>query len=87
MGWVRSHILTLQVILLFSLPALAFSQQAAAAPTAAPTAAASAGDICPLLIGSPVPEVTVKTVAGESFDLNAAIGSKPTILIFYRGGW
>jgi peroxiredoxin len=44
-------------------------------------------DISPLLIGEPIPMVTLKDVNGKGFDLNRAIASKPTILIFYRGGW
>jgi hypothetical protein len=48
---------------------------------------ASAKDICPVLIGATVPKLTLTTVNGSSFDLNAAITEKPTVLIFYRGGW
>jgi peroxiredoxin len=47
----------------------------------------SAQDIKPLLIGASVPDVTLRTAKGESFDLKAAVAKKPTILIFYRGGW
>lgn len=44
-------------------------------------------DISPLLIGESIPMVSLKDVNGKSFDLNLAIASKPSILIFYRGGW
>lgn len=44
-------------------------------------------DISPLLAGENIPQVKVINAAGENFDLNAAVASKPTILIFYRGGW
>lgn len=44
-------------------------------------------DICPLLVGASVPELELKTVEGGPFDLNKAIKEKPTIIIFYRGGW
>ncbi|SDO45205.1 Peroxiredoxin [Pedobacter steynii] len=44
-------------------------------------------DISPLLIGESIPMVSLKDVNGKGFDLNRAIASKPTILIFYRGGW
>jgi len=47
----------------------------------------SADNICPLLVGRKIPTVTLKTVDGKSFNLNEAIGQKPTVLIFYRGGW
>ena len=48
---------------------------------------ASAEDICPILVGAMVPNLTLTTVNGSLFDLNAAIAEKPTVLIFYRGGW
>ena len=41
----------------------------------------------PLLIGATIPEATLMTATGEPFDLNAAVAQKPTVLIFYRGGW
>ncbi len=44
-------------------------------------------DISPLLIGENIPRVNLLNAGGESFDLNAAVATKPTILIFYRGGW
>jgi len=44
-------------------------------------------DISPLLNGENIPKVNLVDVDGKSFDLNAAVASKPTILIFYRGGW
>ena len=48
----------------------------------------SAEEIHPLLVGMEVPKITgVTRTDGTPFDLNAAIAEKPTILIFYRGGW
>ncbi|SKB46539.1 Peroxiredoxin [Parapedobacter luteus] len=44
-------------------------------------------DISPLLIGESIPTVTLKDAKGMAFDLNRAVSSKPTILVFYRGGW
>jgi hypothetical protein len=45
-------------------------------------------EIRPLLIGMTVPTITGLTKTdGTPFDLNTAIAKKPTILIFYRGGW
>jgi hypothetical protein len=49
--------------------------------------AASAWDIRPLLIGSEVPEVTVQDVESNHVSLRDAMGGKPTVLVFYRGGW
>lgn len=44
-------------------------------------------DISPLLIGESIPTVVLKDAEGNDFDLNRAIANKPSILIFYRGGW
>jgi len=43
--------------------------------------------ICPLPIGSPVPAITLQTLDAEPFDLNARLKNKPTVLIYFRGGW
>lgn len=47
----------------------------------------SAQDVRPLLIGSAVPDVTLKAADGSDFSLGAAVVRKPSVLIFYRGGW
>lgn len=47
----------------------------------------SAADIRPLLIGATVPQVALQTADGKAFDLSGAVAKKPTVLIFYRGGW
>ena len=44
-------------------------------------------DISPLLNGEKIPESTLLDADGSTFDLNKAVSEKPTILIFYRGGW
>ncbi|MBB5438102.1 peroxiredoxin [Pedobacter sp. AK017] len=44
-------------------------------------------DISPLLIGESIPVINLLKSSGESFDLNKAVAEKPTILVFYRGGW
>ena len=47
----------------------------------------SAQEVHPMMIGAKLPELTLKTDDGSSFDLNESVAGKPTILIFYRGGW
>ncbi len=47
----------------------------------------NAQDISPLLVGESIPMVMLKDANGKDFDLNKAVSMKPTILIFYRGGW
>lgn len=44
-------------------------------------------EIQPLEKGASIPELTLRTVKGEAFDVNQAVASKPAVLIFYRGGW
>lgn len=46
-----------------------------------------ATDIAPLLIGEKIPSIILKSVDNTNVDLAALIGSKKTILVFYRGGW
>ena len=46
-----------------------------------------AEDISPLLYGEKTPTVVLSDISGQSFDLNKVVAEKPTILIFYRGGW
>lgn len=50
-------------------------------------AANSPAEISPILIGAGIPELTLATADGNTFDLQAAITGKPTIMFFYRGGW
>lgn len=47
----------------------------------------SAEEICPLLLGAKIPELKLKDTDNNLFDLNTTFAKKPTILIFYRGGW
>ena len=47
----------------------------------------SAQDICPIKVGQNIPKINLETIEGEPFDLNEAVGKKPTLLIVYRGGW
>ncbi len=46
-----------------------------------------AGDVCPVLIGQQLPEIVLTSPDNASFNLNEACTRKPTILVFYRGGW
>ncbi len=43
--------------------------------------------INPLKIGDKIPHLVFKDYKGSSFDLTKALKKKPTILIYYRGGW
>lgn len=49
--------------------------------------ASSADKVTPLLISLEIPDVSVKNINGETLSLRTEVAKKPTILIFYRGGW
>jgi peroxiredoxin len=49
--------------------------------------AANAQMVTPLLNGQVAPDVTLKTPQGESVNLLELIAKKPTVMLFYRGGW
>jgi len=49
--------------------------------------AMSAEKVNPVLISSTVPDVSVKTTDGKDVKLHDLVKEKPTIFVFYRGGW
>lgn len=49
--------------------------------------ASSAESVRPLGVGDTVPEVEVRSVAGEPVGLHALVARQRTVLVFYRGGW
>lgn len=49
--------------------------------------APSAQKICPILISSPIPSITLSSIDGKSIDISDLIEEKPSVIIFYRGGW
>lgn len=69
--------------------------QAATAPMApAETAAAAISTwpqsdkaVTPLLLGNALPDVGLRTLEGTPITLKDAVGGKPAVLVFYRGGW
>ncbi len=54
---------------------------------AAATLPNTAEQITPLLAGSHAPTPVLTDADGAAFDLARAFATKPTVLIFYRGGW
>jgi len=44
-------------------------------------------EACPLVPGTSVPAVTVRALDGSEVSLAEAVREKPSILVFYRGGW
>ena len=47
----------------------------------------NAEDISPLLIGETIPNAKVLNSEGKALELNDILSQKPTVLVFYRGGW
>jgi peroxiredoxin len=45
-----------------------------------------AKSVCPILVGTEIPDGYVYTLEGDSTNFKA-IANKPTVLVFYRGGW
>ena len=74
---------------MFTIAVLTLGQATAPAtrPSTVGKIATAATDVVPLDKGAAVPKLTLKGVDGKAFDLNAAVAKKPTVLIFYRGGW
>ena len=54
---------------------------------AAGTIASSAESVRPLGVGDTVPEVELRSVAGEPVELRTVVARQRTVLVFYRGGW
>lgn len=46
-----------------------------------------ATDVSPLLIGEKAPHAFLTDVSGKGDSLSSILSYKPTVLIFYRGGW
>ena len=46
-----------------------------------------AEDISPILIGETLPNANFQNPKGEYIQLKALLEEKPTVLVFYRGGW
>lgn len=44
-------------------------------------------DVSPLLVGENIPVAMLPDADGQPVNLNEAVARKPTILVFYRGGW
>lgn len=49
--------------------------------------AMSAEDVKPAMISTMIPDVTVKDIDGKEIELRELVKNKPTIFVFYRGGW
>lgn len=46
-----------------------------------------AEDVSPLLIGETIPNITLSALDGKAVNFHDIAKEKPTVLVFYRGGW
>lgn len=46
-----------------------------------------AEDICPLLVGETLPNEQIMNLENKAVELFSILKQKPTVLVFYRGGW
>ncbi|HPF96918.1 MAG: AhpC/TSA family protein [Mangrovimonas sp.] len=44
-------------------------------------------DVSPLLVGEKIPEAMITNLNGDDVSLQQILKEKPTVLVFYRGGW
>ena len=47
----------------------------------------AADKVCPLKVGQAVPGVALRTLNGKPVKLSQAVKSRPSVIVFYRGGW
>lgn len=57
------------------------------ATTSSAQIAPDAKSICPILIGENIPELTLINTDNQPVELKKLLKEKPTVMIFYRGGW
>lgn len=55
--------------------------------TSSPSVPTDPRNVEPLKVGAQLPDVEVRDLNGKSTSLNQLISEKPSLLVFYRGGW
>jgi peroxiredoxin len=68
-----------------AIAALALATATVAVPAA--ELASAPDQVRPVLLGSKLPDVPLRTVDGAQTTLARQVAGKPAILVFYRGGW
>ena len=58
-----------------------------AGPPAEDRLASSTTEVCPVLIGTEVPDGPLKTTEGRKTTLRKLLAGEPGLLVFYRGHW
>ncbi len=60
---------------------------AASSPRLSADFAAAPEAVRPMLLSGAAPDVAMRDLDGAAITLKAAMDGKPTVLVFYRGGW
>ncbi|MBA3581443.1 MAG: AhpC/TSA family protein [Gammaproteobacteria bacterium] len=63
------------------------AEPAADVATTTSTIPNNAEDVRPLLVGEKLPAIQLNNMDGTAVSLNNLVTEKPTVLVFYRGGW
>ena len=71
--------MTLRMLVIFTLTLISLSASAQVADRAE--------EISPLLIGETIPDLLVKAPDGIAHTMLSILSRKPTVILFYRGGW
>ncbi len=79
----RSILMPMSMFLLL----LAAVDVAAAPPSPVPGAATTPTEVRPILLGAAVPDVGLQALDGTEVRLRDVVRGKPSVLVFYRGGW
>ncbi len=84
---IMAHGLTFGLFAALALGSAVLGSEAQAARSQRGRVAESAEDVHPLLVGMRGPDVTLTTVDGKPLRLYDLLERKPSVLVFYRGGW
>ena len=63
------------------------ADQTAVSPADEPGVPQTADAVRPLLVGARAPQVALRDADGGAVDLSEILAKKPTVVVFYRGGW
>ena len=69
--------ITISLFILYAFPVLLSAQEVPTDPFG----------VSPLLINETIPDVELRTIENEAVSLHNVVKAKPTMFVFYRGGW
>jgi peroxiredoxin len=84
---IMKYILTLLIVASYSLSCFSQEEEIKDSTQQDITVTEDATEICPILIGETLPDGTMTNLDKEKTSIHKLTESKPTIIVFYRGGW